>query len=309
MENDNGTIYDDVLRTLQERHPELLIPLVNEVFHTAYSQTAKVTRLPEEYQKVVSKVIADSCSMIENCIYHIECQSTKNGKMVLRMVEYDFFMALAHTEKQDGHYRLRMPKSCVLYLRGGTDISDKEELQLELADGQIVSYCVPNVNIEDYTIDKIFEKKLLLFLPYYIMRYEKQFKTIAQNEESVKRLEKEYNSILMQLLKETETNEEGLLQDIIRLIQRIMDYQLRKESNLKERMDKVMGGKVLDLPSDQLREERRKGIEEGIERGIEALIETCREVGIRQENTAAKLRTKFNISEELVEQYMAKYWS
>lgn len=128
MENDNGTIYDDVLRTLQERHPELLIPLVNEVFHTAYPQAAKVTRLPEEYQKVVSKVIADSCSMIENCIYHIECQSTKNGKMALRMVEYDFFMALADTKKQDGHYRLRMPKSCVLYLRGGTDISDKEEL-------------------------------------------------------------------------------------------------------------------------------------------------------------------------------------
>lgn len=114
---------------------------------------------------------------------------------------------------------------------------------------------------------------------------------------------------MTQLIRETETNREGLLQDIIRLTQRIMDYQLRKESNLKERMDKVMGGKVLDLPSDRLREERRKGIEEGIEQGIEALIETCREVGIRQENTAAKLRTKFNISEELVERYMEKYWS
>ena len=56
----NSTIFDDVLRTIQERRPKLLIPLVNEVFHTAYPENMKVTRLPEEYQKVVSKVVADS---------------------------------------------------------------------------------------------------------------------------------------------------------------------------------------------------------------------------------------------------------
>ena len=82
MENDNSTVYDDVLRTIQERHPELLIPLINEVFHTSYPETTKVMRLPEEYQKLVSKVVADSCSMIGNRIYHIECQSTKDGKMM-----------------------------------------------------------------------------------------------------------------------------------------------------------------------------------------------------------------------------------
>ena len=31
----NSTIFDDVLRTIQERRPKLLIPLVNEVCHTA----------------------------------------------------------------------------------------------------------------------------------------------------------------------------------------------------------------------------------------------------------------------------------
>lgn len=69
-------------------------------------------------------------------------------------------------------------------------------------------------------------------------------------------------------------------------------------------MDEIMGGKVLDLPSDQLREERRKGIEQGI--GV--LIETCREVGVRQADTAAKLKSKFSLPDELIEEYMAKYW-
>lgn len=35
---DNSTIFDDILRTIQERRPKLLIPLVNEVFHTSYEQ-------------------------------------------------------------------------------------------------------------------------------------------------------------------------------------------------------------------------------------------------------------------------------
>ena len=56
MEEINSTIYDDVFRTIQERHPKLLIPLINEVFHTEYADYEPVTRLPEEYQKVVSKV-------------------------------------------------------------------------------------------------------------------------------------------------------------------------------------------------------------------------------------------------------------
>ena len=75
----NSTIFDDVLRTIQERRPKLLISLVNEVFHTNYAENTKVTRLPEEYQKVVSKLVADSCNRIEKQIYHFECQSTNDG--------------------------------------------------------------------------------------------------------------------------------------------------------------------------------------------------------------------------------------
>ena len=57
----DGTIYDDVLRTIQERHGELLIPVVNDAFGMHYGKNEKVTRLPEEYQKVLSKVIAVLC--------------------------------------------------------------------------------------------------------------------------------------------------------------------------------------------------------------------------------------------------------
>ena len=43
-----------------------------------------MTRLPEEYQKVVSKVVADSCSKMGDTVYHFECQSKKDRSMILR---------------------------------------------------------------------------------------------------------------------------------------------------------------------------------------------------------------------------------
>lgn len=43
---------------------------------------------------------------------------------------------------------------------------------------------------------------------------------------------------------------------------------MKREPNLKERMGDVMGGKVLPLPSDKLREAREIGISQGMEAGM-----------------------------------------
>ena len=47
----------------------------------------------EHYEKF-GKVITDSIIQIEGHIYHIECQSEKDGNMAVRMMEYDFAIAL-----------------------------------------------------------------------------------------------------------------------------------------------------------------------------------------------------------------------
>ena len=39
----NNTIFDDVFRTMIEKMPYLAVPLINEVFHTSYSEDVKKT--------------------------------------------------------------------------------------------------------------------------------------------------------------------------------------------------------------------------------------------------------------------------
>lgn len=38
----NNTIFDDVFRTMVEKMTYLLVPLINEVFHTSYPEDVKI---------------------------------------------------------------------------------------------------------------------------------------------------------------------------------------------------------------------------------------------------------------------------
>lgn len=313
---ESSTIFDDVLRTFQERRPKLLIPLVNEVFHECYSEDTEVTRLPEEYQKVISKVVADSCNKLDNRIYHFECQSRKDGNMTLRMVEYDFMIALVDSRRRDDMERMKFPRSCVIYLRTTATMPDEEVLEIEMPDGQIILYRVPVLKLRDYMIDEIFEKNLLILLPYYIINYEKKISVIAKDEDRIRILIQEYREIVERLAEITKNDKSGIFQDILQMMRELVRYLLRKQPELRERIGDVMGGKVLPLPSDKLREEREVGMQQGISLGISqgisksifAVIETCQEYHATKEETTVKLVEKFSLAKEEALALVEEYW-
>ena len=74
---------------------------------------------------------------------------------------------------------MEFPRSCVIYLRTTKNTPDVEEVELKLPDGQVCVYRVPTVKVERYTKDSIFEKNLLMLLPFYVMRYEESAHTIG----------------------------------------------------------------------------------------------------------------------------------
>ena len=143
--------------------------------------------------------------------------------MAVRMVEYDFAIALEHRKKVDGRYCVEFPRSCVLYLRNGKRTPDFLEVELILPDSQMCVYRVPTVKVENYTKDSIFEKKLLMLLPFYIMRYEKVADIIEKDSEKLQRLLSEYEDIRNKLGKEISISGRAeLYTDLNRLIIRIM---------------------------------------------------------------------------------------
>ena len=269
----NNTIFDDVFRTMVEKMTYLVVPLINEVFHTAYPEDIKIVQLRNEHQLEDGEIITDSCLRIGNMLYHIECQSLDDETMAVRMVEYDFVIALEHRKKVKGRYCVEFPRSCVLYLRSGKKTPDFLEVELVLPDSQMCVYRVPTVKMEHYTKDSIFEKKLLMLLPFYIMRYEKNADTIEKNPQMVQRLLNEYEDIRNKLEREISIlGKSELYTDLNKLIIRISDYVFRNKEKVRKGVGEIMGGKVLQLESERLREEgKAEGKAEG-EARLSALI-------------------------------------
>lgn len=239
----NNTIFDDVFRTMIEKMPYLAVPLINEVFHTSYPQDVPIIQLRNEHRQENGEIITDSCLKIGDKLYHIESQSTDDTTMAIRMIEYDFSIAVENAHKQGRRYRMDFPRSCVLYLRSGNNTPDFLGVEMALADGNIVLYQISTIKLETYTKDSIFEKNLLMLLPFYIMRYEKNI-----HEEIRTNLVKELSG----------ADKAALYMDLNKLIIKIADYICQSEEVVRKGIGDVMGGKVLELESERLRAEGEK---------------------------------------------------
>lgn len=264
----HSTVFDDVFRTIAQKLPQLLIPLINEVFHTNYSEDEDFEQLRNEHYEKYGKIITDSIIRIGRHIYHLECQSQKDSEMVIRMFEYDISIALEHASDSGEIWEIEFPQSCVLYVRNHRTLPQYHEAIVRFSDGQQVIYRIPIIHAQHYTVNDMFEKKLLILLPYHILRYEHFLRSNKTNEKKLNQLLDDYRKINERLTDTCEKEKKSeFYKDMI--IKEIADHVIPKENEARKGVDEIMGGNILTLPSDLIREERAAGREEGLATGLE----------------------------------------
>lgn len=274
-ETNFGTAYDDVFRTLLERCSKLIIPVLNEVFKTDYSMDEEVTLLSNEHffteaDGSSGKRITDSCIKIRRKMYHLECESNPDSSIEIRMIEYDFHIALAQAECGTYEHVLTFPESAVLMLRHTNNTPDRLNIKIVLPDKSEAVYSIPTVKVQKYSKEELFDKELLFFIPYYILKFEKELDEIDRDKDKLKLLREEYADIYDRLRKLDLHKKVGpnYLYELVMLTIRLTEHVARnKESVKKEVTD--MGGKVIDTGSDAILE---KGISIGISQGISQSI-------------------------------------
>lgn len=295
--SDFNTAYDDVFRTLLVDCRELIIPVVNEVFHTNYIGTESVVLYENEIfmrqqDAEEEKIVTDSSFAIisltgESKRYHLECQSSIDGSMLIRMYEYDSQLALQNRELIQQTLVVRFPESAVLYLRHNESIPDVFEIRICTPNG-CISYNVPTLKVQQYDIETIFEKNLLFLIPFYIFTYEKQFFEINDNMEKLKALKKEYLMITEKLEKFVEI---GVINGYIKkticeMSERVIIKIAAKYESIRKEVTSIMGGKVLEYEAKDI---LRKGIKEGIEVGkMDTLCELVNDGLISVEEAAKR---------------------
>ena len=263
--SDFNSTFDDVFRTMAQKMPFLMIPIINEAFGTDYTEDQTFEQLRNEFYESYGKVITDSILKIGSNIYHIECQSQRDGRMAIRMLEYDIAIAQEHALMEDGgRISIRLPRSCVFYIRNHRRLPVAHEVRLYLPDGRYIDYSVPVIRANRFDAEEIFEKGLLMLLPYYVLRYEHFLKRGSPDDTKMGEEIDEFRDILERLMDWSEQRDmPELLVDLTDLMRTVVEHVL-PEGQARERLGEIMGGNILKLKSEELLEEgHNEGRKEG----------------------------------------------
>ena len=202
-----GNIYDGAFRTILNDCRKLIIPVINEVFGEEYTGDEEIQFFPNEHfidqqDKADKERITDTNFTVFGRIqkkYHIECESSlPDGKITVRLFEYDAQIALDEGEVTEETLTVTFPNTAVLYLRTYKKTPDKMKYVI-VTPGGTVQYDVPIMKVQTYSLDTIFDKHLLMLIPFYIFSHEKNFSEYNSNKQKLEELKAEYQIILERL--------------------------------------------------------------------------------------------------------------
>lgn len=272
-------IYDSAFRTVLNDCSKLIIPIINLSFGEHYTGEEKIEFQPNEHfltqqDAPVEKRITDTNFAVikgtERKMYHWECQSTPDSRMLIRLFEYDAQIALDKGEVSREILTVTFPNTAVLYLRyAKTKTPDAYRYVIKTPGGSI-EYDVPLLKTQQYTLDDIFEKDLLLLIPFYIFSKEAEFETYESDPSKLEALQHEYQEIIGRL---DELVQDGRLTDfdrttLLETAKNVIDEIAKKYQNVVKGMSDVMGGALLETNARRIKNEgiaegRMKGIAEG----------------------------------------------
>ena len=163
------------------------------------------------------------------------------------------------------------PNTAVLYLRTYKKTPDKMKYVI-VTPGGTVQYDVPIMKIQTYSLEDIFEKGLLMLIPFYIFSHESRFEEYDKNEDKLEILKAEYIRIVDRL---DEWMRKGSIsaymrKTILEMSGKVLENIAQKYDNVREGVKSVMGGRVLEYEAKTiLNEGMKQGIKQGIKQGVQ----------------------------------------
>jgi len=260
-----STIYDSVFKTTTHDCRRMILPAMNELYREEYRGNEEIVHLQDEHYidtpEEIKEIDTDNYFMLKDNPekrYHFECQSTPDSTMLLRMYQYDSQIAFWDNTLEDDKLTVRYPRSAVLFLRHTRNTPDVMKIYLETSQGHVLQE-VRVMKLKNYTLDEIFEKRLYLLLPFYILVHEKRFKVCNDDVVEGEKLIAEYKRIaayLGEMVKSGKLNEyeRNLLAS---MVLKVVEHCLEKYEVIKKGIQEIMGGVLLDYPAKRILNESR----------------------------------------------------
>ncbi len=278
--------------------------MINEIFGEDYTGKEKIEFRPNEHfldqqDDANQERITDTNFTIwgrEKKKYHLECESSlPDGRMTIRLFEYDAQIALDEGKVTGETLTVTFPNTAVLYLRSRKKTPDKMKYVIKTPGGT-VEYDVPIMKMQEYSLDDIFAKDLLILIPFYIFSHEKQFMVYNSNKQKLEELKTEYRGILERL---DELEREKVIgafdkRVIIELSGDVLKEIARKYENIQKGVGGMMRGPMIETEAKRIldkgkRETALRMIQDG-ELSIEKVAKYSG-LAIKEVEELAKLQT------------------
>ncbi len=304
----SNMVFDDVFRTSLEKIPQLIFPLINEIYGISYSMDATIDQYRNEFYTLHGMRITDSNLKVADARYHFELQSTSDSHMHIRMLEYDTAVGIDNLIESDQQLHMYYPRSCVLYLRG-TYSRISQEITIHYPDGSNILYKPSVLYVQNYSLEEMFQKHLILFLPFYIIRYEHDQLLLNDNLSRLQALLDEFSQLIQALYYEpiVAENKEYFCY-MVDMIQMVTDHIFKDHEPIKNGLeDVIMRGNLLKLKTDVIIENTANKVRtEERENGIRIMISALKPYTTNEQITKQLIQS-YSLSPDQAEAYIRKY--
>ena len=290
------TPYDDAWRTLTTNAPRLLIPMVNEVFGTHFSDSAEVVLRQNEHMfssedgttekritdanftiqdgsetDEIGTLLGNGFSICEGSTkkhYIYECESKPVAPaMLIRFVEYSVKSG-AEMGTVDGKTKLtiNIPQIAILSLRPTAKTPSEMVLEIKV-ENDSCSAPVRIMKLSDYDTDSIFEKKLYLLIPFLLFNDENRFRRIEEDDDAYNEFLNKVRAMYSRMDDSVDERSDGsaLLDLYASKLLRAMTHTVvnglaKNYPKIQEGVNTVVGGRIIDTEATRI-------LQEGIRRG------------------------------------------
>ena len=275
-EKESNTPYDDAFRVLTRKCSKILLFLLNDVFGKNYTGDEEIIYHPTDHHMTtegelyVQNRYADSAFSViykgKKDKYMMECQTKEDDTILVRLFEYALQEAFGSKVATKYALKIKFPHLSILYLCSAQSIPDEMPILVETPRGDF-QFEVPVIKIKDYTLQKLFEKRLYFLFPFYIFRYDRKLASYNKNSDKLAELKQEYEMILNKLEEAYKNHEiDGTtLVEVERMIKLVFQSKAKNYKNIIKGGNEVMNNRpIFESASEQLLDQgRREGRIEG----------------------------------------------
>ncbi|MBQ1492328.1 MAG: hypothetical protein IIZ39_10250 [Blautia sp.] len=279
-----NTPYDSTFKSIIKKCPRMALFLIDEMFYKTglidegYDGTERVELLDKELPNLA---LGDLEMDMRLAVYkstrrtfHMECQSTPDGTVILRMIRYDTRSALDEADYTVSKIHVKLDDSGIVFLRSTRNTPEIMTVVLEVPQGGAVSYQIPVIKMQEYTLEYIIENKLFILLPFLFFNHEKKLREVPNDRALYDEIRNLYDTILSKLkeLADSGTITAYEASTIYDALKTVFDA-LGKTNKAEQEVASIMAGKILEFSADKYFDAgKAEGREEGIKEGEQNMI-------------------------------------